>query len=90
MALYNPEKTDNKYTSKDFPTLHQTSYSFLPFEKLIAMQNTLLAFWPFLIGNSISLILPDNQLPSINVQYELLPKSRGTHQEYFVSKGSHC
>lgn len=90
MVLYNPEKTDNVYTSEDFTILHQTSYLFLPIEKLITMQITLLAFWPFLISNSISLILPENQLPSINVQYELLPKSRHTHQEYSVSKGSHC
>lgn len=90
MVLYNPEKTDNMYTSEDFTTLHQTSYSFLPFEKLMPVQITLLAFWPFLIGNSISPILSENQLPGINVKYELLPKSRHTRQEYSVSKGSHC
>lgn len=89
MVLYNPEKTDNVYTSEDFTTLHQTSYLFLLFEKLITMQIALLTFWPFHISNSISLILTENQLPGINVQYELLPKSRCTRQEYCVSKKSH-
>lgn len=85
MVLYNPEKTDNVYASEDFTTLHQTSYSFLPFEKLITMQIALLTFWPFLISNSISLFVTENQLPSINVQYELLPKSRRIHVRNTVS-----